>query len=98
MKLGKVACLAILAAAVGCKQKPPPDDAVHIQPRTDFSREDFGIGRPHTRNAACNREIDRLLDETRLCFNRRPGEGCDRLQQANSDRITRLKNSDRCQH
>jgi hypothetical protein len=87
--------LAIMAA--GCKPKPPADVSLNIKPRTDFTPADFGIGRPHTRNQACNREIDRLLNETRLCFNSHPDGGCDALQQTNSDHIGRLKNSERCQ-
>jgi hypothetical protein len=88
--------LAILAIA-GCKPKPPADVLLNLKPRTDFTPADFGIGRPHTRDQACNREIDRLLNETRLCFNSHPDGGCDALQQSNSDRIGRLKNSERCQ-
>jgi hypothetical protein len=88
--------LAILAS--GCKPKAPADVSLNIKPRTDFAPADFGIGRPHTRNQACNREIDRLLDQTRLCFNSHPDGGCDALQQTNSDHIGRLKNSERCQH
>jgi hypothetical protein len=52
----------------------------------------------HTRNAACNREIDRLLDEIRMCFNTRPTGSCDGLQQANSAKTGRIKNSARCSH
>lgn len=91
-----LASLAMLAA--GCKPKPPADVPLNLKPRTDFTPADFGIGRPHTQNRACNREIDRLLDQTRLCFNSHPDGGCDALQQSNSDRIGRLKNSERCRH
>jgi hypothetical protein len=94
MLLGALAILAI----AGCKPKPPADVPLNLKPRTDFTPADFGIGRPHTQNRACNREIDRLLNETRLCFNRHPDGGCDALQQSNSDHIGRLKNSERCQH
>jgi hypothetical protein len=91
--------LALLAAllAPACKPKPPPDDGrLHIVQRRDFTPAEFGIGRPHTPDPACNREIDILLDEVRHCFNDRPSPACDRLQEANSASITRLKNSRRC--
>lgn len=98
VRLFAVVLLGALAAlTAGCKPKPPADVSLNIKPRTDFTQADFGIGRPHTRNQACNREIDRLLNETRLCFNTHPDGGCDALQQSNSDRIGRLKNSERCQ-
>ena len=90
--------LVIMAAIDGCKPKPPADVPLNIKPRTDFTLADFGIGRPHTQNRACNHEIDRLLNETRLCFNTHPDGGCDALQQSNSDRIARFKNSERCRH
>lgn len=89
--------LLMLAGAAGCKE-PPPEPQVPTVPRSDFRPEEFGIGRPHTKNAACNREIDRLLDEVRRCFNERPGENCERLQQLQSQHIGRLKNRARCQH
>lgn len=88
--------VAILAAVAGCKQKPPPDAPSHTPPRTDFVPADFGVGRAHTKNAACNREIDRLLEQVRLCYNSRPTAECDPLQRAESDKIARLKNSRRC--
>lgn len=84
--------------ATGCKPKPPADVPLNIKPRTDFTPADFGIGQLHTQNRGCNREIDQLLNETRLCFNSHPNGGCDALQQSNSERIGRLKNSERCRH
>lgn len=88
--------LLVLVVAAGCKE-PPPEPHVPTVPRSDFRPEEFGIGRPHTKNAACNREIDRLLDEVRRCFNERPGDNCERLQQLQSQHIGRLKNRARCQ-
>lgn len=81
----------------GCKKPPPPDEPSRTPPRTDFAPEEFGIGRKHTRNAACNREIDRLLEPVRLCYNSRPTAECDALQQVHSEKIARIKNSVRCQ-
>ena len=80
----------------GCKQKPPPDEPSRTPPRTDFSPEDFGIGRRHTKSTICNREIDQLLEQVRLCHGSRPASECDVLQRGNSDKIGRLKNTSRC--
>lgn len=97
-------CLTILCVAmaalvvVACKKSPPPDDGkAHIAPRTDYAPEEFGIGRHHTPDRNCNRDIDRLLDEVRLCYKSQGvSASCDKLQQRNSERITRLKNTVRC--
>ena len=86
----------IIAGAAGCKQKPPPDAPSHTPPRTDFVPEDFGVGRTHTKNAACNREIDQMLEQVRRCYNTQPTAECDVLQRAEADKMARLKNSRRC--
>ena len=92
-----IALLAVLvASAAGCKQKPPPDAPSHTPPRTDFVPEDFGVGRTHTKNAACNREIDQMLEQVRRCYNTQPTAECDVLQRAEADKMARLKNSRRC--
>ena len=80
----------------GCDKPPEPE--VKIERRTDFRPEEFGVGRPHTRNVKCNQEIDRLLDATRLCFNSRPEPDCNRLQEKNADTIARIKGMARCRH
>ena len=68
-----VATLAVIVTgAAGCKQKPPPDAPSRTPPRTDFAPEEFGIGRAHTKNAACNREIDQMLEQVRRCYNTQP--------------------------
>ena len=82
----------------GCKQKPPPDQPSRTPPRTDFSPEEFGIGRKHTKSTACNREIDQLLEQVRRCYGSRPTAECEALQRGNSDKIARLKNTSRCSH
>jgi len=91
-------CVCALALAGGCKPKAPPDDGkAHTVQRTDYAPEDFGIGRQHTPDTSCNRDIDRLLDEVRLCFRNRGATGaCDSLQKRNAERIARLKNTVRC--
>lgn len=64
--------------------------------RTDFAPEEFGIGRSHTKNPGCNRQIDELLDQIRVCYNGRSDTDCAALQRANSDHIGKLKNSRHC--
>jgi len=92
--------LFIVAAlvVVGCKQKPPPDEPSRTPPRTDYTPEEFGIGRKHTKSSTCNREIDQLLEQIRLCYGSRPIAECEVLQRGNSDKIGRLKNTNRCRH
>ena len=92
--------LFIVAALImgGCKQKPPADEPSRTPPRTDFTPEDFGIGRKHTKSNTCNREIDQLLEQVRLCYGARPTSECEVLQRDNSDKIGRLKNTSRCSH
>ena len=85
-----------LTNVAACKQKPPPDLPSHTPPRTDFSPEEFGVGRKHTPDAACNREIDQMLEQVRQCYNTRPTAECDLLRSADSAKIARLKNSQRC--
>jgi len=91
---GWILLLALAVVISGCEK--PAETPVKIERRRDFTPEEFGVGRPHTANAACNREIDRLLDATRLCFNSRPETECNRLQEANAQTIARLKGTARC--
>ncbi len=86
--------MALGVVFLGCEKAPEPE--LKIERRKDFTPEEFGVGRPHTRNAACNREIDRLLDATRLCFNSRPEAECNRLQAQHAETIARLKGTARC--
>ncbi len=86
--------LAVLAALTACDKSPEPYQKT--EHRRDFAPEEFGIGRPHTQDRACNREIDQLLNAVRICYNTRPETECATLQKNQSDRITRLKNSTRC--
>lgn len=97
MRFSLAVAVFLALVAGGCK-KAPPDESSRAQPRADFTPEEFGIGKAHTRDTACNREIDALLEPVRLCYNnRRPGAECSALQAANSDKIARIKNSLRCQ-
>jgi hypothetical protein len=98
MKLFPLLLIGAVLLVGGCKQKPPPDEPSHTPPRTDFSPEDFGIGRLHTKSATCNREIDQLLEQVRHCYGTRPMAECEVLQRGNSDKIARLKNTSRCNH
>ena len=98
MRPWTVLFIVMVALAAGCKQKPPPDQPSRTPPRTDFSPEEFGIGRKHTKSAACNHEIDQLLEQVRRCYGSRPTAECEVLQRGNSDKIARLKNTSRCSH
>ncbi len=82
-------------AAGGCRDKPA-EEATRIKPRMDFGHEEFGIGKPHTPNQDCNRQIDALLDDVRRCYNTRGDDGCQSLQQNRNQRIAQIKNSARC--
>lgn len=93
--LSVVAAL-FLVTISACKQKPPPEPPARTPPRTDFSAAEFGIGRKHTPDAACNREIDQMVEQVRQCYNTRPTAECDVLRSADSAKIARLKNSMRC--
>ena len=89
--------LMLLALVVGGCKKAPPETPSRTPHRTDFAPGEFGIGKAHSKNAACNREIDALLEPVRQCYNSgRPEAECSALQQANSDQIARVKNSLRC--
>jgi hypothetical protein len=90
--------IVVVLVVGGCKQKPPPEQPSHTPPRTDYTPEEFGIGRNHTKSKICNREIDQLLDQARLCYASRPLPECEVLQRGNSDKIGKLKNSNRCSH
>ena len=98
MKLFLLLLMVVTLAVAGCKQKPPPDEPSRTPPRTDYSAEEFGIGRKHTKSATCNREIDQLLEAVRRCYGSRPMAECEVLQRGNSDKIARLKNTSRCSH
>ena len=86
--------LVALAALAACDKTPEPYQKT--EHRRDFAPEEFGVGRPHTPDSTCNREIDQLLDAVRLCYNTRPEPECMALQEKQSERIARLKNSVRC--
>ena len=93
----------LMAAAMtlgvsGCKKQKEPEGPARIVPRNDFAPEEFGIGKAHTRNFSCNREIDSYLNEIRKCFNSHTAEACEDLQRNRSDKINRLKNAAHCAH
>lgn len=89
--------LALAALITGCDRASVPDDAPTPKPRWEYTQEDFSIGKPHTKNARCNREIDALLEPIRACYNTHEQTGCTALQAENSKKIARLKNARRCQ-
>lgn len=87
---------ASLLALAGCSDsRPPAEDKLQL-PKYKFDAEDFGVGRKHTPNVACNRQIDKLLEEIRACYNAKPAEACLPVQDKNNNRIGHLKNSMRC--
>jgi hypothetical protein len=88
----------LAAVAVTACKKPPPPEAERIVPRNDFAPEEFGIGRAHTKNFACNREIDGYLEEIRKCYNAHNMEACEGLHRQRSEKINRLKNAAHCAH
>lgn len=94
-----VATTLLVLSLAACHQPttgvPPEAKTAH---RTDFTPEEFGIGRRHTRSARCDREIDQLLEQIRQCVNENPGVNCDTLQQTNNYRIGRLETSLHCRH
>lgn len=98
MKLYLLLFIVVTLSVGGCKQKPPSDEPSRTPPRTDYSPEEFGIGRKHTKSNTCNREIDQLLEQVRHCYGSRPITECEALQRGNSDKIGRLKNTSRCSH
>lgn len=88
----------VLLSAGACKKAPPPEAPARIQPRTDFAPHEFGIGKPHTKNNLCNREIDEQLEQIRQCYNTSTTAECEVLQRSNTERINRLKNAAHCSH
>lgn len=97
-RLPVITLLALVAGvfASGCGEKKREETVSKTEHRRDFGPEEFGIGKAHTRSAACNREIDKLLEEIRACYNNRPESGCDAISTKNNDRIGRLKGLQRC--
>lgn len=91
-----LATLVASAFLFGCGEKKREETVSKTEHRRDFGPEEFGIGKPHTRNATCNREIDKLLEEIRACYNSRPESGCDGISAKNNDRIGRVKGLQRC--
>lgn len=89
--------LVVIAALAACGKGTETEPYKKTKYRHDFTSEEYGVGRQHTRDSACNREIDQLLDAVRVCYNTRTEAECVALQQKHFDRIARLKNSLRCQ-
>ncbi|GEM_PF-1790050 len=91
--------LAIVAGVVACKDKPAapaPVPAGPPKPGWEYTPDDFSIGHKHTHNAGCNRQIDKLLDEIRTCFNTHAAAECATLQKKNSQKMGTYIKSPRC--
>lgn len=91
-----VLILALAATPCIAGAQAPAAGAAPTDPNWQYAPEEFGVGRTHVKNAWCNRQIDRLLDETRQCFNTRPARDCDDLQKKNSKKIGGYIKSPRC--
>lgn len=86
----------VLISLVACGKKTPEEETGTVQ-RTDYTKEEFGIGRRHTPDRKCNKEIDYLLNKIRLCYqNNGISNTCDNVQKKSNNRIGKLKNSVRC--
>jgi hypothetical protein len=96
MKASTTLLVVTLFVVTGCEQRPAADAPSVTPHRTDFAAEEFGAGRAHTKNAACNRQIDQLLGQVSDCYNTRPTAECDQQMRTSSDKIARIKNSMRC--
>ena len=98
----RVLCLTAAATALllgACEKSKIESSAdTKTEYRTDFTPEEFGIGRPHTKNSECNERIDSLLEQIRACYNGGSGADCTALQHTNSDKIGKLKNTEHCRH
>jgi hypothetical protein len=91
--------IALAIGVVACKEKstptqPPPPTPP--KPGWEYTPEDFSIGHKHAPNADCNRQIDRLLDEIRNCFNTHPAPECEAIQGKNSEKIGQFIRSRHC--
>jgi hypothetical protein len=91
--------IALATGIVACKEKAAPAQSPpRAAPKSgwEYTPDDFSIGRKHTPNANCNRQIDRLLDEIRSCFNTHPSQECEATQRKNSEKIGQFRKSRRC--
>jgi hypothetical protein len=89
------AFLALLAVGASAQNTGAPNSAPE-KARPQWDPEEFGIGRKHTANARCNRQIDKILEENRNCFNTRPTAECDALMKKNSKKMGSYIRSPRC--
>jgi len=89
--------ICILAMLTACDWKPEKEKDTRIIQRTDYSPDEFGMGRRHTPNRGCNRDIDALLNEIRLCLkNYGVSDKCDNVQKKASKKISHMKHTIRC--
>jgi hypothetical protein len=95
-KATTLAAAILLLIALPAHSEAPQKGAAPSDPNFKFTPEDFGVGRKHVANAWCNRQIDRLLDETRTCFNTQPAKQCEGMQKRNSKKIGGYIKSPRC--
>jgi hypothetical protein len=90
------------ALAAGCREQAtdapatPAAPTAAPKPGWEYTPEDFNIGHKTTANARCNREIDKLREEIRSCFNARAPAECEGVRQANMKKIGVYIRSPRC--
>jgi len=96
MKTKTTIVVAAVLLAVAAPALTQASGSAPTDPAFQYTPGDFGVGRKHTANAWCNREIDKLLDETRRCFNAHPASECDALQKKNSKKVGGYIKSSHC--
>lgn len=95
MKLTIGIFLALLTVVATAQDRATPDTGA-AKPRLKWAPEEFGIGRKHTANARCNRQIDKLLEDNLNCFNTRPSTECEPLMKKNTKAMGVYIRSPRC--
>ncbi|GEM_PF-3650675 len=96
MKTKTICLTLLLLSTLPAHAEAPAPGAAPTDPKFQYSPEDFGVGRRHTGNTWCSRQIDALLEETRTCFNTRPAAECEALQKKNSKKAGNYIKSPRC--
>lgn len=88
----------ILATITACDSKTEDSNKEElVVQRTDYTPEEFGMGRSHTQSKYCNKKIDALLNKIRLCYKKHgSSKTCDAVQKKSNKKIYKFRNSYRC--